>query len=177
VGKSAHRSNQNYHRVGGWLALFCFTLLVFTPIIALRLLGFLFALVVYERSVRALWSEAAFDAAGGVALIVFGLVVSVQLLRIKPNAVKLTMTYLVSYAGYAVFAAVAAPLLFGHAWRMSQLRDAGLAAVLAAVWATYFKRSKRVAATYRTLPLEPSIGPRQPTSGSSEGGTYVGTAR
>jgi hypothetical protein len=158
-----------YNRIGGVVALFCFGLLVTAPILAIRLLGFLIALVVYNRSVRALWSEAAIDAAAGIALIAFGIVVGVQLLRIRPSAVKLTMVFLACTVGYQVFGAFV-PLVFGHALRMSQVRDVGLAAVLASLWATYFKMSKRVAATYRASSPEPSNTSLQPTSGAHRSG-------
>jgi hypothetical protein len=156
-----------YSQIGGVVAFFCFGLLVTSPIQGLRLLGFLIALVLANGSVRALWTEAAIDAAAGIVLIAFGMVVGVQLLRIRPNAVKLTMLFLGSIVGYAVFGALT-PLLFGHPLRVSQVRDVGLAAVLAALWATYFRMSKRVAATYRSS--RPSNPPLQPTTGARRSG-------
>jgi len=157
-----------HKRVGGWIVLFCLGPLLFGPILALRLLGFLIAPVLYNGSVRALWTEAALDAAAGLALLAFGVVVGVQLLRIRANAVKLTMTFLAATVGYAVFGAVT-PLLFGDAIRESQVRNIGLAAVFAAIWAAYFKMSKRVAATYDHLHCRGLTRTGQPTNGDESG--------
>src|SRR5436190_5089497 len=137
-----------YHQVGGVVVFFCFWQLVIAPIQALRLLGFLIALAIYNGPVEVSRLTVAL-AVAGIALIVFGMVAAIQLLRIRPNAVKLTLLYWVSTVVYQVFGAMAT-LVFGQPLQISQIEDVVLAAALAAAWATYFKMSKRVAATYRS---------------------------
>ena len=157
-------ATQQYKRVGGWLALFCFCIVVLGPITGLRFLGFLVALVVYNRSVRPLWSEVGIDAAAGIALIVLGLVAGIQLLRVKSSAVKLTMMYFAFYIGYMVFTIIVVPPVFGQSWRLGQIRDGGLGLLFVAIWVAYFKLSTRVAAMYGPTPPEPSNPTLQPTS-------------
>ena len=99
------------------------------------------------------------DVVAGISLVTLGIAAGVQLVRIKANAVRLANIYLACYVAYAVFELVA-PFVFGLPadWIIEMATDGpkefGRAGIYVAIWATYLRKSKRVAGTYGHLRLE-----------------------
>jgi hypothetical protein len=93
------------------------------------------------------------DAVLGVAVAVFGVWVGIRLVRVTPDAVRLATVYLAAYFGYVLFESVA-PFGFGlpDAWSTELAKEVpknlGRAGIYVGIWASYFKKSKRVAQTF-----------------------------
>jgi hypothetical protein len=117
-------ADKQYKRVGGWLGLFCFQVLVLAPIKAFQPAQFLFTSVFYYRLYQPLWTETGVDVAVGTALVAFGILAGIQLVRLKPSAVRLTMIFLACNPAYGVTLVVVAPLLFEQPMRFSFIPDA-----------------------------------------------------
>jgi hypothetical protein len=150
------KGSREYTRVGGWLAVFCVGLLALSPLMTLVNLSSMTDLNQHYDTVAGLRAFIFADVVAGISLVTLGVAAGVQLLRIKPNAVRLASIYLACFFAYAVFETVA-PFVFGlpAEWTTEMVKDGpkeiGRAGIYVAIWATYFRKSKRVAATYGHL--------------------------
>lgn len=125
--------------VGGWLLLFCVGLVVVQP------LALLF---------EAINSGDAFEAGFSFLLGAFSFYTGIALWRVAHNALRLVKVYFVCYLVIAVLAIVAG-ILGAPATRVSQtpsqdnfLTVGFRALIWVAIWWSYFRKSKRVKATY-----------------------------
>jgi len=107
-------------------------------------------------SIGGLWNEDFVTALASVAVLAFGFVAGIQLLRVKPNAVRLVMRYLACYVGYSALTAFVIHPMFAGSVTGDRLGYLARAVVFAAIWGAYFKKSTRVAATYGQATLERS---------------------
>ena len=89
----------------------------------------------------------------GVAIGVFGAYIGLQLWRVRPGAVHLTRVYLLLVI-VIEFTGVGIPYLLGLPRELSRqllwpnVSGATATAAVVGVWWLYFRRSKRVLATY-----------------------------
>jgi|SRR5215475_5992263 len=143
-----------YKGVHGWLLLFCLSLTVFSPLMAMGSLG-----------VRYIESSIYFDQFPGLlvitvidmclrsGIVAFSIYAGAGLWGIRPGAVQMAKRYLLCYLGYHAVAAVLSFMAGLHSARadimiMSIAADTLRSVLYFAVWYSYLNNSKRVKATF-----------------------------
>jgi hypothetical protein len=136
-----------YRGVKGWLLLFVLLLTVFNPIatgsvLLAKFLGF--NAVLYFGFADLFWI---------VVITLFGVYAGIMLWAVKPRAVKKAKAYLLMYGAYAVYLAVYNFYILKPSDPSAAQIGATAGAfirilVYVGLWWAYFKRSKRVKATY-----------------------------
>jgi hypothetical protein len=146
--------------VGGWLLLFIIGQLACKPVNTCAQLGQsasypMFPLTNFVVSLEFLMS---------LGMLLFGIVVSLGLLRsTDEGAVRLTKTYLLTQLGVAVFdlflvCITDAPAHLKDAFIARAFSSAITTGIYVLIWYQYFKRSKRVEATYFNDEESPPAG-------------------
>lgn len=141
-------------KVGGWLMLFCITLVLVNPI---QLLGGLLSTDLRDTAV--VFDQFPFlavlgivESVGDVLLAMFSIYAGVQLLGRKRNAVRTAKLFLIVGVTYTLISyalTVAAVPQSMRAEVVSDLsRGLGRPLVYAGIWFTYLSRSKRVRETF-----------------------------
>lgn len=167
----ANLPDKRYKGVRGWLFLYVMCLTVLNPVITL--LSFLFVDFSLYRF-------------AAVGLACFSVYAGLSLWTIRTNAVRIAKGYLIVQLAYSVAVSILAFLLAASPEQRLEVLGAAGSQVLGAyiyyaVWYSYLKKSKRVAATYPTpafqadarvaKPLSPV--PTQTPEKPSEAGTLL----
>ncbi|HXN50103.1 MAG TPA: DUF2569 family protein [Bryobacteraceae bacterium] len=147
-------SDPRYQSVGGWLALFCLGLIVFTPLLTLNSL-----VDAHSSAVRLADRYPGFlittlvDGVLSLALAAFSAYAGLGLWRIRPGAVRTAEIYLLCYLCYQGIAAVL-PFMAGfpasanHALTEGVYKNLTRGLLYFGVWYGYLNKSRRVKATY-----------------------------
>jgi hypothetical protein len=158
------RQEPIYRGIGGWLAFFILSLIVFSPIVAIRKLG-------NEAEKFGLMPSVIVEGVISFLLTCFGIYAGVCLLRIKLDAVRLAKRYLLACSVYALLIG-----LFAVLGSVFQTNDKSLFGAVGTmylnfsyvtVWYSYLQNSGRVAATYGgpaavTVETAPKVVPQEP---------------
>lgn len=139
-------SYEKYRGVGGWLALFVFTLIVGGPIMTIINVAGEF------EDVGVVFVTVA-DAVISAALAGLGIYAGISLLRLKPNAVRIAKRYLIAYGIYTmvllIMVVIAVIAASGDAQPSVETAGPvirGFGSVI--IWYLYLEKSKRIAITY-----------------------------
>ncbi|MEN3369501.1 MAG: hypothetical protein V7609_1644 [Verrucomicrobiota bacterium] len=147
VTTSSVPNEQKYKGVRGWLLFFCIALTILAPIRALvevsssyKMLSYYFGRV---PNLQAFWITLTLL---NVGLTIYGVVVGVNLWRVRSGAVRNAKRFLWCLLAFSV-GALFLPILFGvPVASIAYVKPAGILAFF--VWFFYLKKSKRVKATY-----------------------------
>ena len=155
---------KRYDKVGGWLLLFCISLVFLSPLITIyNLVSSYQALNMYFDLYPGLKIIGVSDGIMSAMLMLFGISAGVSLWRIVPGAVKTAKIYLMISAGYLVFAAfipfaVGLPAKFNEAMIPEVVKSSIKGFMYVVIWYSYLNASKRVKETYATNHLENNSG-------------------
>ncbi len=121
--------------IRGWLLLFCLGIVFVQPLVLI------------------VASDTAFEAVFNLLLGAFSLYAGICLWRVRPNALRLVKVYFVLVLSIATLA-ILASVVTTHSAPSSEtpqtnvLTDGARMLIGVAIWWSYFKKSKRVKATY-----------------------------
>lgn len=143
-------------RVGGWLALFVFTLVVSNPAgtIINLVSGYQETSAFFHR-VPGLRNMIIADTALSLGLMAFSVYAGIALWKLKPGAVAVAKKYLLTALLYSLLV-LALPFVFGLPERAAQavfnelLKGVPGSILYVAIWYLYLLKSKRVRETYGT---------------------------
>ncbi|MGC4017215.1 MAG: DUF2569 family protein [Luteolibacter sp.] len=143
--------------VGGWLLLFCISLTILSPL--LGVVGLINSLDSITPSLApALRTGILIESAGFLAILIVGIVAGVMLWIRKPGAVGIVRKFLV-FRLFAIIAIEVFTIMIMHSSLPPEAAPTVITAALTmvfreliyfAIWFSYFKKSKRVANTYRS---------------------------
>ncbi|HUH73036.1 MAG TPA: DUF2569 family protein [Chitinophagales bacterium] len=146
-------------RVGGWLLLLCFALIIGSP------LRTLFNIVTSIKAASELFdlfpgirNLVYIDSILSIILMALSIRAGIALWKIKPNAVEITKKYLFIFLGYSVIS-LFLPFTAGLPAEANDMmlpevaKGAMQSLIFFGIWYWYLSVSKRVAATYSSYPL------------------------
>jgi hypothetical protein len=147
-----------YKTVGGWLFLFCATLIVVNPLTTIShvISGYSEAKV-YFGLLPGLLFLTIIDSILSIGVMIFGFYAGITLYLIKPWAVKIAKIYLLSLLGYS-FISILLPLFVGFPQDVvtplmeEMAKGVGGPVIYVLIWFLYLSKSKRVEATYHLSP-------------------------
>lgn len=167
---------EKYNRVGGWLLLLCFALIIGGPLRALYGISALYnEMLEYQDKFPNLQITFYVGISISFILIISGIISGSELLRRKKGAVKTTKTYLIVFFGFSILLSIL-PYFAG----LPSEADAFLFRVFAkrmveallfsGIWYWYLSVSKRIKITYAIYPLSCGL---QPLPAESEKGVKI----
>jgi hypothetical protein len=154
--KIDEKKDEKFKKVGGWLLLFCITLIVFMPLFSAYNLIINFNDSIYFDLFTTYpnWLIiSVIDIIVVVGLIFFSIYAGIALLRIKQNAVSIAKKYLITYLLYGIISSFF-PFLAGFPsesyddFISMAVRGIFGTLIYFAVWYDYLRKSKRVSRTY-----------------------------
>ncbi len=158
------RVDYRYNGVGGWLMFFIITLTFFSPLGTCSVLGrydsewgSLYQAYPVIRTIK--WINVVF----GVGLVCFSVYAGISLWKVRPNAVAIAKTYLVTAALVGTML-IFLPLMAGlpeeaNAAMLKALPMAILTVlVYPTIWFLYLTKSKRVATTFKVKEMKSQLG-------------------
>jgi hypothetical protein len=135
--------------VGGWLALFCATLIAFNPLLSLKNFFELMEVANDLEKIRpGLLTLAVIESLVALAMLLWGMCVGIQLVRIRSGAPRAAKTYLLAFLVFNVVDALGPPLLFQIAPDTAVAKELVRSIVYFSVWYSYLSVSTRVKATF-----------------------------
>lgn len=142
--------------IGGFLLLFCLSLIIFNPLFQLAYIGGYTEASKYFSKLPGLKTLMIIDLSWGIPLIIFGIVAGIRLLQLMPNAVKIAKIFLattVIFSGikalyYIFYYSKALP--GGISYEMIRQCTTGSVRtiVFCVIWYSYLNVSKRVKNTF-----------------------------
>ena len=170
-----------YKRVGGWLSLLCFALIVGNP---LRTIYTLVSSYIKTNQYFDIYPGLEYlfyiDSLLSLFLMAFSIRAGLALLMIKPGAVKTAKNYLFLFLGYSVIA-IFLPFMVGLPSRANEvliqeiIKSVMQSMFYFVIWFWYLSASKRVAATYSSYSTDTISEVLSPESESFESPTEAET--
>ena len=157
VNEKSVKIDKKYKRVGGWLLLFCLSLVIFIPAISF----FNIATGLQDSIDYNLFSLfpkflilSIFDIIISIGLIIFAIIAGFELIMIRQNAVSIAKKFLIIYLLYGIlinFGLYFVDLPFGsYSYINSQVgRNIFTSLIYFGIWYSYLSSSKRVKMTYQ----------------------------
>lgn len=143
-----------YKKVGGWLLLFIIGTGILTPIINLYYIYQAFEMMAnYDLVANAQAFVITHTIITFIIFVIFAITTGYKLFKIAPGAVKFAKVYLVTAVIINLILAIS-PYLFGLESKVAfdntiqGLKDTFRTAIVAIIWFSYLKISKRVSITY-----------------------------
>ncbi|MDH5468215.1 MAG: DUF2569 domain-containing protein [Candidatus Aminicenantes bacterium] len=153
ISQKEIKEESKYYGVKGWLLFFCIILTILSPILtsfvliasygeflslfydypALRVIAILYILI-------------------NIGITIFGVVAGVKLWAKRPNAVRITRAYLTTFLLFNIYGGLLVFImeLLAHSVSGSYLQGLIGSFIYFFIWNSYFNKSKRVNATFKT---------------------------
>lgn len=154
---------ESYKKVGGWLALLCFALVIGGPLKTLyNLVTAYNEAHIYFDQLLSLKYLFYIDTVLSIVLMSLSVRAGIALWQINPEAVKIAKNYLLIFLGYTV-AAIFLPFMVGlpsiitEAMVSDIIKETLLSFFFFGIWFWYLKVSIRVKETYATYPVGSQI--------------------
>ncbi|MGD2295544.1 MAG: DUF2569 family protein [Candidatus Aminicenantes bacterium] len=153
ISQKVIAEKSKYYGVKGWLLFFCVSLTILSPILTSFVLitsyGEFLASFYNYLSLRII---AILYILISISITIFGIVAGVKLWVKRPNAVRITRAYLTTLLLFNIYGGLLVFLmeLLVHSVSGSYLREFIGAFIYFFIWNSYFNKSKRVKATFKT---------------------------
>jgi len=147
------KEESKYYGVKGWLLFFCLSLIILSPILTSFIL-----ITSYDEFLSLFYGYPALRVIAilyiliNIGIIIFGIVAGVKLWTKRPNAVRITRAYLTAFLLFNIYGELLFFImeLLAHSVSGSYLQGLIGSFIYFFIWNSYFNKSKRVNATFKT---------------------------
>ena len=145
----ALEKEDKYKKVGGWLLIFCLSLVVVQPLMAIitmiTLIEGIFPSIVLKYFL--------IDCLIQMAVTLYGVYVGIQLFKLKSNAVSVAKTYLIVSVAVCLISVFLPYVMDVSSYLSADIMAANIRGMIRsviyfAIWTSYFNKSRRVKITF-----------------------------